>query len=136
MTRTTMLEVIRQDYIRTARAKGVSEGVVIRKHALKNCLIPLTTVTVPCWPTCSPARLCGDDIPINGMGIYLMSGSSIGITPSQRIRRFISMLICIVNLLNDIAFASSTRVSGRSLWSRGKSEKTNKRMAQAAICES
>ena len=40
----TMLEVIRQDYIRTARAKGVPEKMVIRKHALKNALIPVVTV--------------------------------------------------------------------------------------------
>ncbi|WP_291258564.1 nickel ABC transporter permease [Fusobacterium sp.] len=44
MTRSSMLEVIRQDYIRTARAKGVTEKVVINKHALKNALIPIITV--------------------------------------------------------------------------------------------
>ena len=44
MTRSSMLEVIRQDYIRTARAKGVAENVVINKHALKNALIPIITV--------------------------------------------------------------------------------------------
>ena len=44
MTRSSMLEVIRQDYIRTARAKGVAEKVVITKHALKNALIPIITV--------------------------------------------------------------------------------------------
>ena len=44
MTRSSMLEVIRQDYIRTARAKGVPEKMVIRKHALKNALIPVVTV--------------------------------------------------------------------------------------------
>lgn len=44
MTRSSMLEVIRQDYIRTARAKGVAENVVINKHALKNALIPVITV--------------------------------------------------------------------------------------------
>ena len=43
-TRSSMLEVIRQDYLRTARAKGVSEKRVIRKHALKNALIPIVTV--------------------------------------------------------------------------------------------
>ncbi len=43
-TRSSMLEVIRQDYIRTARSKGVREGIVIRKHALKNALIPTITV--------------------------------------------------------------------------------------------
>jgi peptide/nickel transport system permease protein len=39
-----MLEVIRQDYLRTARAKGVSERHVINKHALKNALIPIITI--------------------------------------------------------------------------------------------
>lgn len=44
MTRATMLEVVRQDYIRTARAKGLSQRVVIYKHALKNAMIPVVTV--------------------------------------------------------------------------------------------
>lgn len=44
MTRSSMLEVVRQDYIRTARAKGLKESVVINKHALKNALIPIITV--------------------------------------------------------------------------------------------
>lgn len=44
MTRSSMLEVIRQDYIRTARAKGQSERIVIMRHALKNALIPIITV--------------------------------------------------------------------------------------------
>lgn len=44
MTRSSMLEVVRQDYIRTARAKGLSEMVVIYRHALKNALIPIVTV--------------------------------------------------------------------------------------------
>lgn len=43
MTRTTMLETLRQDYIRTARAKGQSERVVIFRHALKNALLPVIT---------------------------------------------------------------------------------------------
>ncbi len=44
MTRSSMLEVYRQDYIRTARAKGVREILVINKHALRNALIPIVTV--------------------------------------------------------------------------------------------
>ncbi|WP_186428931.1 ABC transporter permease [Clostridium sp. BSD9I1] len=44
MTRSTMLEIVKQDYIRTARAKGLFEKVVILKHALRNALIPITTV--------------------------------------------------------------------------------------------
>ena len=44
MTRSSMLEVLRSDYIRTARAKGVAERVVINRHALRNALIPVITV--------------------------------------------------------------------------------------------
>lgn len=44
MTRSTMLEVIRQDFTRTARSKGLSERVVIFKHALKNAMIPIVTI--------------------------------------------------------------------------------------------
>jgi peptide/nickel transport system permease protein len=43
-TRSSMLEVIRQDYVRTARAKGAPEGIVIWKHALRNALIPVLTI--------------------------------------------------------------------------------------------
>jgi peptide/nickel transport system permease protein len=44
ITRSTMLEVLRQDYIRTARAKGLSRRLVVMKHALSNAMIPITTV--------------------------------------------------------------------------------------------
>jgi peptide/nickel transport system permease protein len=44
--RTSMLEVLRQDYVRTARAKGLSERAVIAKHALRNALIPFITIVV------------------------------------------------------------------------------------------
>lgn len=44
LTRSSILEVLKQDYIRTARAKGLMERTVINKHALKNALIPVTTV--------------------------------------------------------------------------------------------
>ena len=44
LTRSSMLEIIRQDYIRTARAKGVAERVVVMRHALRNALIPVVTI--------------------------------------------------------------------------------------------
>jgi len=45
MTRSAMLEVLREDYIRTARAKGLQEGSVLQRHALKNALIPVVTIS-------------------------------------------------------------------------------------------
>lgn len=47
ITRASMLEVMHQDYIRTARAKGLSERVILFRHALRNALIPVTTVAGP-----------------------------------------------------------------------------------------
>jgi oligopeptide transport system permease protein len=47
LTRASMLEVIRQDYIRTARAKGLRESVIIARHALRNALIPVITILGP-----------------------------------------------------------------------------------------
>ena len=44
MTRSTLLEVLREDYVRTARAKGLLEKLIINRHALKNALLPVTTV--------------------------------------------------------------------------------------------
>ncbi len=44
LTRSSMLEVVRQDYIRTARAKGLSERTVIYKHAMKNAMLPVVTI--------------------------------------------------------------------------------------------
>jgi peptide/nickel transport system permease protein len=44
MTRSAMLEVLREDYIRTARAKGLIEKIIINRHALKNALLPVVTL--------------------------------------------------------------------------------------------
>jgi peptide/nickel transport system permease protein len=44
VTRSAMLEVLNKDYVRTARSKGLAERVVIRRHALRNAMIPVTTV--------------------------------------------------------------------------------------------
>jgi len=51
LTRTSMLEVLRQDYIRTARAKGLKERVIIARHMLKNALIPVITILGPALAT-------------------------------------------------------------------------------------
>jgi ABC-type dipeptide/oligopeptide/nickel transport system permease component len=75
LTRASMLEVIRADYIRTARAKGLQERVVIVRHALKNSLIPVTTVLGPlmaAWLTGS--FLVEHVFSIGGIGKFFVSG--------------------------------------------------------------
>ena len=107
MTRTTMLEVIRQDYIRTARAKGQKEGVVIRKHALKNCLIPLATVFGGFLTTLFSGSIIVETIfAIPGMGMYLMAGIiARDYNVINGVVFVISFLICAINLIVDIAYA-------------------------------
>ena len=107
MTRTTMLEVIRQDYIRTARDKGLKESVVVRKHALKNCLIPLTTVIGAFIATIFSGSIIVETIfNIPGMGLYLVAGITGRDYPIINGTVFIiSLLVCTVNLLVDIAYS-------------------------------
>lgn len=106
-TRSSMLDVIRQDYLRTARSKGVAEKKVIYKHALKNALIPIITIfgiqfsnvlggsvlaeTVFSWP--GVGRLVVDAI--NQRDIPMVTGALVMTT----------MLVSVVNLLVDIVYA-------------------------------
>jgi len=75
LTRSSMLEVLRQDYIRTARAKGLPERVVILRHALRNSLIPVVTVFATILPVLIGGSVIVElifDIP--GMGLYAYEG--------------------------------------------------------------
>lgn len=69
--RTGMLEVVRQDYIRTARAKGLSEKVVIFKHAMRNSLIPVVTIFASILPILIGGSVIVERVfNIQGMGLY------------------------------------------------------------------
>jgi oligopeptide transport system permease protein len=73
LTRSSMLEVLQQDYIRTARAKGLSEFVVIGKHALKNALIPVITYVGPMIASILTGSFVIEKIfAIPGMGKYFV----------------------------------------------------------------
>jgi len=75
MMRSSMLEVIRAEYIKTARAKGLSERVVIYKHALKNAMIPTTTVIgLSVGYMFAGAIMTEAVFNWNGMGTYLING--------------------------------------------------------------
>ncbi|NCC65964.1 MAG: ABC transporter permease, partial [Spirochaetia bacterium] len=107
MTRSSMLEVIRQDYISTARAKGITEKQITKKHMLKNALIPIVTAvglqfgqllggamlteTIFSWP--GLGRLMVDSI--TSKDIPMVLGSVI----------FMAVMFSFVNLLVDILYA-------------------------------
>jgi len=75
MTRTMMVEVMRQDYVRTARAKGLRERVVVARHALKNGLIPVVTLIGLQAPLLIGGTVVMEQIfVIPGMGLLLLEG--------------------------------------------------------------
>jgi len=106
MTRSSMLEVIRQDYIRTARAKGLSEGTVIRRHALKNSLIPVVTVVgFQLGIIFGGSAIIETIFTIPGIGTLMLAGINQRDYPVvQGCVLFISTAICVMNLLVDIAY--------------------------------
>ncbi|WP_350343472.1 nickel ABC transporter permease [Proteinivorax tanatarense] len=107
MTRSSMLEVIKQDYIRTARAKGQKESVVIYKHALKNALIPIVTVVgLQFGYLLGGAVLTERVFSINGLGGVMIASISTRDYPLvQGAVLFIAFTFCIINLLVDILYA-------------------------------
>ncbi|SMB81602.1 peptide/nickel transport system permease protein [Desulfonispora thiosulfatigenes DSM 11270] len=106
ITRSSMLEVVRQDYIRTARAKGLSEWIVIGKHSLKNALVPIITVmgmqismmlsgavlteTIFAWP--GMGRLIVDAI--EKRDFIMVQGSVM----------FLALMFVIINLIVDLLY--------------------------------
>jgi ABC-type dipeptide/oligopeptide/nickel transport system permease component len=107
LTRASMLEVIRQDYIRTARAKGLRERTVVYGHALKNSLIPVTTVLGPlmaAWLTGS--FIIEHVFSIPGIGRYFVT--SIADRDYTLIMGTIlvyAVALVIMNILVDISYA-------------------------------
>ena len=107
MTRATMLEVIRHDYVRTARAKGQKESKVVLNHALINCLIPLITIVGGQISNLFGGSVIVETIfAIPGMGTYMLSGINNRDYPVVTgVVCVISLLICLVNLLVDVAYS-------------------------------
>ncbi|WP_438316260.1 ABC transporter permease [Sporosarcina sp. FA9] len=106
MTRASMLEVIGQDYIRTARAKGLSERVVTYRHALKNALIPVITVVgLEFGAFLGGAVITETIFAINGMGRLTIDAIRQRDFPIvQGTVLIISLLFVFVNMLVDISY--------------------------------
>ena len=107
VTRSAALEVMREDYIRTARSKGLTERVVIGRHILKNSLLPVITVA-----GFEVGRLMGGTVLIEtifnvpGIGQLLIKGIQHRDFPMvQGIVILITFLVLIINLVVDLAYA-------------------------------
>ena len=107
MTRSSMLEVVRQDYIRTARAKGQVESKVINRHALKNALIPiLTVVGLQFGFLLGGAILTETVFSVPGLGFLMVQSIRNRDFPMvQAGVLFIAITFSIVNLIVDILYA-------------------------------
>ncbi|MEC5424121.1 ABC transporter permease [Virgibacillus sp. C22-A2] len=106
MTRSSMLEVIGQDYIRTARAKGVKQRVVVYRHALKNALIPVVTVVGLQFGALLGGTVLTETVfAINGMGKLIIDSILARDFPIvQGTILVIALLFVLVNLLVDITY--------------------------------
>ena len=106
-TRTNMLEVLNADYIRTARAKGLSEHVVIYKHAFRNTLIPLVTIIGGSLPGLFSGALITETLfSIPGIGYISYQSMVAGDIPfTMFYLSFMAVLTLVSNLLTDIMYA-------------------------------
>ena len=107
MTRSTMLEVLKQDYIRTARAKGVNEKTVVLKHALKNAMLPIVTVIGVDFGYLLGGTVVIESVfSINGLGTLLITAIRMKDTPTVMAAiMFVTLAYSIVNLVVDIIYA-------------------------------
>ncbi len=107
LTRSSMLEVIRSDYIRTAREKGLSEKVIVYKHALKNALLPVVTlVGVNLGWQLGGTIVVEQIFAIPGIGTLMITAVRMKDTPLLMASvLFTALLASVINLITDILYA-------------------------------
>jgi len=106
MMRTMMLEVLRQDYIRTAWSKGLPERVVIMRHAMKNALLPTVTLLGLTLPVLVGGTVVIEQIfNLPGMGRFLISSAeNRDFTVVSAIVLIIAVFVVFTNLLIDLFY--------------------------------
>jgi peptide/nickel transport system permease protein len=107
MSRSTMLEVLRQDYVRTARAKGLHERVVVGRHALRNTLIPVVTVIgLQLGLLLSGAVLTETVFALPGLGrLAITSLLARDYSVVQAVVLISALMIVVINLVVDLTYA-------------------------------
>ncbi len=131
ITRTSMLEVIRQDYVRTARAKGQTEGMIVWSHELRNAAIPIAaSVGNQVGRQLGGALIIETVFGVPGIGKYIGDAVTARNYPAiQGGVIFLAFIFCMVNLIVDISFTVinpqlkttiiNTRAGKIELWFRG-----------------
>jgi peptide/nickel transport system permease protein len=105
-TRTLMLEVLRQDYIRTAKAKGLATGTIVMRHALRNALIPVVTVIGLQAPLLFSGAVIVEQIfVIPGMGLLLIEGVNSRDYPTIiGVTLVFGVAVMFINLFVDLSY--------------------------------
>lgn len=129
LTRSSTLEVIRQDYITTARAKGLPERKVLYRHVLKNSILPVVMSVGSMFGMSLGGALVTEMIfSMPGLGQYTLTGLTARDYPViQGSVLFLSILFSIVILLIDVAFAFiDPRIRSQYIKGKAKAKKTEK----------
>ena len=107
MTRAAMLEVLKEDYVRTARAKGIVEKFVIRRHALKNAMLPVVTIIGIEFAFLMGGLVVTEQVfNLNGLGkLFVESVTSADYSMTQALVMLVVGIFVLVNLMVDLAYA-------------------------------
>ena len=107
MMRSTMLEVLREDYIRTARAKGLWQKLILTRHALKNAILPVLTVISMEFAFLLGGLVVTEQVfNLNGLGMLFVEAiSHRDYTLTQALVMLVATFFLMVNFLVDIAYA-------------------------------
>ena len=107
MTRSAMLEVLREDYIRTARAKGLLERIIINRHALKNSLLPVVTVIGIEFAFLMGGLVVTEQVfNLNGLGkLFVESVLNADYTMTQALVMVVVIIFVFTNFVVDILYA-------------------------------
>ncbi len=107
MTRSAMLEVLREDYIRTAKAKGLWQSLVLRRHALKNAMLPVMTVIGVEFAFLIGGLVVTEQVfNLNGLGLlFVQAVAHRDYTLLQALVMLVAGIFIFMNFLLDVAFA-------------------------------
>ena len=107
MTRSAMLEVLREDYIRTARAKGMVEQLVLTRHALKNAMLPVLTVIGIEFAFLMGGLVVTEQVfNLNGLGLlFVQAVAHRDYTLTQALVLLVAAIFIVVNFVMDLMYA-------------------------------
>jgi peptide/nickel transport system permease protein len=107
MTRSAMLEVLREDYIRTARAKGLWQNLILSRHALKNAILPVMTVVAVEFAFLIGGLVVTEQVfNLNGLGLlFVQAVAHRDYTLIQALVMLVSGIFIVVNFMMDIMYA-------------------------------